>query len=86
MLIAISVVVAFLLPLWLIRRGADPLWTWLASCMVGPMGLLLTNLLSAGGDEGIRFVALLLPALWTAVAGGAGALIGLRLRKQQTGT
>lgn len=84
MFLALAIAVAFILTLWLIQRGADPLWTWLASSMLGPMSVLLPEQLSAGGNEGVRLVTLLLPALWTALAGGAGAVIGAKLRKPRT--
>jgi hypothetical protein len=80
-----SVFAAFLLPLFMVRRGTRPLAAWVVSCFVVPLAVLAAEFLLpySGGGASMWPIALVFGGLWSAAAGALGTLVATRLLRNE---
>ena len=81
-----AIVIAFLLPFGLVKRGVHWSRAWLASCIVVPLSILVAEFVIPHGMRGWMLqMALWLGALWSVAVGGLGTFIASRLEKKPKG-
>ena len=77
----VAVLVAFLLPLFMLRRGFSRSTAWLASAAVVPAFVIASEFVPphSGGGASLWPVALVVGGFWGGVAAGLGTFVGGKL-------